>query len=332
MTTIKVKPWAEGQGEFVLIDALAFDPAIHQRLDGDDTPLPGPFDHIGRVKLIELAVTVFREQIVAASDEDLRRLLTEHRAHKAEQERVEAEQRAAVAEPIGGAPPANEQPDPLDRDGDKEPGGSLPDGYSLGADGTTVVHDLTGQTWPGADEFRAWRTERADLLSKLSLLDVAFEGHPDNATLSTLLEEARAKKGPGFLLGSSVLEAILEVGERKVQLGGLVVASQKESGLSVADWNALPEADREAKLAATLERLRADPAAAEAEIDPASVLPQEQTDETGGEVTIPEGWADLHWTQRVKLARAIAEGDYNAEAADKVITEELARRAAKSEG
>ncbi|MBI5940663.1 MAG: hypothetical protein HY859_09575 [Caulobacterales bacterium] len=330
MSTIKVKPWAEGQGEFVLIDALAFDPAVHERIEGDDTPLPGPFDHTGRVELIELAVVAFREDLAGISDEELRYGLGQR--HKAIQEKARAEA-ALAAEAAAKAAEHN----PLDLDGDKEPGGSLPDGYSLGADGTTVVHDESGQTWPGAEEFRAWRTERAELLAELSLLDVEFEGHPDNAALAALLEAARAKESePDFLLGSSDLPAIVEVGALRVQLGGLVVASQRESGLSVADWNAEDEPTREGRLQATLNRLAADPGAAAAEIDAASIVPAVESsdaDETNPTVVdIPADWKDAHWTQRVKLAKAIQPdaGDINTEAADKIVAAEVERRAAQA--
>lgn len=35
MDTIKVKPWHPSQGDHVVINAADFDPAVHQRLDGD---------------------------------------------------------------------------------------------------------------------------------------------------------------------------------------------------------------------------------------------------------------------------------------------------------
>lgn len=41
--TIKVKPWGEGQGEFVEINATDFDPAIHQLYETTaETPAPKP--------------------------------------------------------------------------------------------------------------------------------------------------------------------------------------------------------------------------------------------------------------------------------------------------
>lgn len=35
MQTMKVKPWSEEQGDFVLINADDFDPSKHERLDGE---------------------------------------------------------------------------------------------------------------------------------------------------------------------------------------------------------------------------------------------------------------------------------------------------------
>jgi len=51
-------------------------------------------------------------------------------------------------------------------------------------------------------------------------------------------------------------------------------------------------------------------------------------------IEIPTDWADLHWTQRVKLAKAImgGEGDLSADEAVDVIAEEVARRAAITSG
>lgn len=37
-STIKVKPWGKDQGEFVLINAEDFDPAVHTALDAAEKP------------------------------------------------------------------------------------------------------------------------------------------------------------------------------------------------------------------------------------------------------------------------------------------------------
>lgn len=59
------------------------------------------------------------------------------------------------------------------------------------------------------------------------------------------------------LLGSSVLPAVVEVGGGEVQLGVVVRAAFHASGLGEDAWNALPEAEREAKLIVALDELRA---------------------------------------------------------------------------
>jgi hypothetical protein len=36
MHTLKVKPWGQGQGDYVIINAQDFDPSIHAVLDAQD--------------------------------------------------------------------------------------------------------------------------------------------------------------------------------------------------------------------------------------------------------------------------------------------------------
>lgn len=65
-----------------------------------------------------------------------------------------------------------------------------------------------------------------------------------------------------MLLGSSVLPSLIEIAAgTEVQLGAVVARAHKKSGLSVADWNVLPNDDREAKLVATVDTMRAEAAA-----------------------------------------------------------------------
>lgn len=51
-----------------------------------------------------------------------------------------------------------------------------------------------------------------------------------------------------ILYGSSTLPASFEIGGEVVALGAIVVAAFAASGLTEEDWNALPDADRDAKL------------------------------------------------------------------------------------
>ncbi|MBH1851928.1 hypothetical protein I5V61_06580 [Stenotrophomonas maltophilia] len=61
------------------------------------------------------------------------------------------------------------------------------------------------------------------------------------------------------LNGSNVLPANIELAEGvTVQLGEVVRRTHEASGLSVVDWNALDDGDREARLAATVLELQAE--------------------------------------------------------------------------
>lgn len=60
------------------------------------------------------------------------------------------------------------------------------------------------------------------------------------------------------LFGSSILASHVDIGlEARVQLGEIVRAAHAESGLSVEAWNALPDADREERLANAVEAMKA---------------------------------------------------------------------------
>lgn len=57
-----------------------------------------------------------------------------------------------------------------------------------------------------------------------------------------------------MLIGSNALPSIISLGaDRTVTLGEVVAAAHKASGLSVQDWNALSEDDRDAMLADMIE-------------------------------------------------------------------------------
>lgn len=84
------------------------------------------------------------------------------------------------------------------------------------------------------------------------------------------------------LYGSSILPAIVEVAGYQIQLGGIVVEAfavfrgELPTGTSEADaanaWNDRPEAEREADLAAVIDRLAADPDNVERVIFDASIV------------------------------------------------------------
>jgi len=85
------------------------------------------------------------------------------------------------------------------------------------------------------------------------------------------------------LNGSNVLPANIELAEGvSVQLGEVVRRTHEASGLTVADWNALDDGDREARLAATVLELQAE-AEADAEAKKgAATADREKAKASGG--------------------------------------------------
>lgn len=71
MHTMRVQPWAEGQGDFVIINVEDFDPSFHKRLEGDVAPLPGKYDALSRQQLIEAMVERFRADLATRSDAEI---------------------------------------------------------------------------------------------------------------------------------------------------------------------------------------------------------------------------------------------------------------------
>lgn len=62
-----------------------------------------------------------------------------------------------------------------------------------------------------------------------------------------------------MLLGSSILSGVIDIVDGvQVTLGDIVAQAHATSGLSVADWNAQSDEDREEALAATIESMRAE--------------------------------------------------------------------------
>lgn len=107
------------------------------------------------------------------------------------------------------------------------------------------------------------------------------------------------------LLGSNVLPANIELAEGvSVQLGEVVRQAFEHSGLSIADWNALEDGDREAELAAMVRELQS-VAEAEAEAKKgAATADAEKAKASGGTGTQNPPAAD----KDALLARAKALG------------------------
>ena len=107
--TVRVQPWAEGQGDFVEINATDFDEAVHVLLEGETLPVIIPFADVPRDRLIEMIVDDLKAELADVSDDDLRHGLESRRRYQARRE-------------------AEEQDNPFDGDGDGKAGGSEPSG------------------------------------------------------------------------------------------------------------------------------------------------------------------------------------------------------------
>jgi hypothetical protein len=136
--------------------------------------------------------------------------------------------------------------------------------------------------------------------------------------------------GEGFLLGSSILPAHVEILQGHIGLGDIVRASVVESGLSTEDWNALPDADREAKLQETVDRLRAE---AKTEADAAGGSGASTDLDAEGFPTKPvEEWDAPTLKKRlIKLGVSVASGTAKPRLLE-ILKEELARREAEAQG
>jgi hypothetical protein len=87
----------------------------------------------------------------------------------------------------------------------------------------------------------------------------------ERAEADRLAAEKRARESE-TLLGSSVLESVIDLtGNKTVALGEVVARAHQRSGLSVAAWNELEPAEREAKLATEVEILTEEAETEEAE-------------------------------------------------------------------
>jgi hypothetical protein len=97
---------------------------------------------------------------------------------------------------------------------------------------------------------------------------------------SKVLNESKDGTYQAVLIGTDSLPAEVEIAEGKtVQLGDIVAKSYTDSGLSLEDWNSLTAADRNAKISATVEQLKAAAVAEEAEKDKAAKTAEQERSE-----------------------------------------------------
>ncbi|TAA11295.1 hypothetical protein EA658_16670 [Pseudoxanthomonas winnipegensis] len=77
-----------------------------------------------------------------------------------------------------------------------------------------------------------------------------------------VLNESKDGTYAPALIGTDIFPSEIEISEGKtVALGDVVAQSHADSGLSLEDWNSLPIAERDAKIGATVDQLKADAAA-----------------------------------------------------------------------
>ena len=155
---------------------------------------------------------------------------------------------------------------------------------------TLIVHpkgsviDLPGAQYTpvlqpdGEQVFEVTDPEHAERL--LAIKEGFAEYAPGNAVPAAAVKEAakpaeEKKPGAEVLIGSSVHPAAFTIGGKALQLGNVVAMAHTTSGLSVADWNALPDDERHERIDAELDRLQAEAEAAKASGDtaPADALP-----------------------------------------------------------
>lgn len=75
------------------------------------------------------------------------------------------------------------------------------------------------------------------------LMSVGAWGCPKTEALPGAEDDHETDSESLSLLGSSVLPSLILIGDSELQLGEVVAAAHADSGLSVAEWNALPEGE-----------------------------------------------------------------------------------------
>lgn len=173
-------------------------------------------------------------------------------------------------------------------------------------------------------------TDLSDMQAALNAIEAQYEPFkafdPDGdqrpgGTAPAAEQEAPAGDDdtPASLYGSSVLPAIVEVAGYQVQLGGIVAAAfaaydetlpdNLTEAAAVEAWNALEDADREAKLQSIVDQLTEDPAKVDELIPEPSIVGRPQQDGDAGADDMPEdpaekpNFADMPHADLVKWLR-----------------------------
>ena len=107
-------------------------------------------------------------------------------------------------------------------------------------------------------------TDKDALVARLAELGVKTDKRKTVDTLQAMVAEAEAKERSAqldILVGSDLLPSDVEIAEgQTVQLGDVVARAHAASGLTAEAWNALPGDEREALLAAEVDKMKAEAA------------------------------------------------------------------------
>lgn len=131
-------------------------------------------------------------------------------------------------------------------------------------DGTVTVTAKDGTRCvfsPGPDGSLVGDVEDEATVAQLLNGGLFFPADPDDYDKALLMSNALAtaagadSAAGGVLLGSSSFDPVLEVGDKQVQLGDVVAAAYAASGMSVEEWNALTETERDDLIEAELDRM-----------------------------------------------------------------------------
>jgi len=122
----------------------------------------------------------------------------------------------------------------------------------------------TGLVWNGHGDVQTCTDPaKAKLLLRHTDMFEPADGEP--------MREQQRVKSLSILIGTDSLPAHVDVGgDTSVALGDLVRAAHEESGLSVEQWNELPQVDRDGAIHAVLQRAKAAVAARAGQGDTAS--------------------------------------------------------------
>lgn len=140
-----------------------------------------------------------------------------------------------------------------------------------------------------------------------------------------------------MLIGSNVLASTYEIAGKTVTLGDIVAAAHKLSGMTVEEWNALPEDDRDALIRLRLDGLLAqvpgDDVAEDEGIDGDGTTDLLDQEDEGAPINIPSDWATKPFLSIRALARKIdptLPADVGKEDAFAAIELEIERQAANT--